>query len=102
MKNIAEQNELIARFMEWNEGENSTKECLFFEAWDEVTDQVTIAELKFHLDWNWIMPVVDKISEISAKENVDDKLQLWMFLTNDIDSVFAKSVEFIEWYNQNK
>ena len=61
------------------------------------------SDLKYHSDWNWLMPVVEKCLFVSDEEldnweehyeNIDDA-----FYQVDIDEVWGAVVEFIKWYN---
>ena len=71
--------------------------------------------LKYNSSWDWLMPVVSKITSIFTKweyeseqrkkaEDIFDMTNLFdEFITGDISSVLNRCVEFIEWYNdQNK
>lgn len=70
---------------------------------------------EFHNNWNWLMDVVAKCTEIGYSGNIDfeDKVYIkWeelfgnnlsgAFLGNHIDEVYLAVVEFIKWYNKNK
>ena len=61
-------------------------------------------KLKFHSDWNWLMEVVDKCSktacDLGNTAELELKLEMWMFLTQELTSVYCACVEFIKWYNQ--
>lgn len=97
---IAKQNELIVRFLDWNEGEDSTPECLFFEAFNEPTDQRTLDEMLFNKSWDWLMPVIDQIKCVGVDEytlidNIDDVL-----ICIELQKTFEAVIEFIEWYNE--
>ena len=69
--------------------------------------------LVFHLDWNWLMEVVEKIEMLgfifSIKKNwakiTKDKIVIvvrWEEDNNKIEAVYNASLEFIKWYNENK
>lgn len=95
-----------------------------------LTERISIANLKYHSSWNWLMPVVEKISKL---ETPNDKYEngeriyvenysprtfglmnengeyLFRFnghqlLTSEsfIGSVYLGVVDFIKWYNENK
>lgn len=60
-------------------------------------------ELRFHLDWNWLMPVVHKILE-ETPHNVqafsgNDIFEIG--LGSSIETIFKSVVEYIMWYNNN-
>jgi hypothetical protein len=69
---------------------------------------IGLDKLEFHTSWDWLMPVVRKIVEISCNENED------AFLSDEytsilettplaiIEDTYKAVVEFIKWYNENK
>jgi len=69
-------------------------------------------ELRFHLDWNWLMEVVEKIEKqgfIFDIKNYTTKITTgWKIgfkpIKTDSDtkiqSVYNACLEFIKWYNQ--
>jgi len=120
-------NKVIAEFMgEWNVKESNGRfvctncghEYSAMLGDDEVPmihtgclpDIVYLA--KYHSSWDWLMPVVDKCTQIGFRnQDFDTEIyQKWeqifddqgMFLGNHCDEVWDACVEFIEWYNQNK
>lgn len=64
---------------------------------------------KFHLSWDWLMPVLKKISSIANQDFFSDHYFEFeerfsgefnpIFRT--VEEVHEKTVEFIEWYNKN-
>jgi hypothetical protein len=72
------------------------------------------AFLKYHKDWNWLMPVVEKIEhEITPVEILDFQCRIsrtiynpeQILTTSDeskIAAVYNAVIQFITWYNQNK
>jgi len=115
---LIENNKLIAEFMKLEKYHSSAKEwlknkCIYSDE-----------ELPYNSDWNWLMEVVEKISEIpldDAESNDDmcyprtfgmkDDVGRYMVRFNGcglcfgedfIESVYNACVEFIKWYNQNK
>lgn len=66
-------------------------------------------ELQYHISWDWLMPVVEKINESPKPKRVrwdtisretDKVLDLPIY--TPIQDVHKAVVEFIKWYNQNK
>lgn len=53
--------------------------------------------LKYHLSWDWIMKVVDKI-----QNDINEKKLNYTFI-NDIKlkTTYESVIEFIKWYNLN-
>jgi hypothetical protein len=106
-------NKLIAEFMEfqytsigWYDSEESLN----------LKGDNTFDELKFHTDWNWLMPVIDKIESMGywvdyTKGDVfiyDDNYNLVipnpMHENEDtkLSIHYKEVVEFINWYNKKK
>ena len=84
--NTQENNELIAEFM----------------GVDPIDIDYAIDEygkLKYHLSWDWLMPVVEKIEQVH--EGVPQEL-IKLSLFSTIDEVYNAIIEFIKWYNKNK
>jgi len=110
-------NELIANFMNWQHHE------------DPKYHNHEMANLKYHFDWNWLMPVVEKIESIqdehhgyfgvhiSSNSCSIQGTNLWKaiepnskygavymsdpnaILSTKIESTYYNVVEFIKWYN---
>jgi len=59
----------------------------------------------YHSEWNWLMPVIIKINDLTVVnekcfinyEKIESTL-----LELDIEKLHEAVVEFIKWYNQNK
>ena len=78
-KKIIEENKLIAEFMEYEQEDKDSNfitdhlVCLKEEYWnsteDDWTNSLSPSEMKFHSSWDWLMPVVDKIEEISFTDD---------------------------------
>lgn len=124
MKNIIENNKLIAEFLVKNEGGLVKLEENIFSTIDEFEipdDYLTLKDLKYHKDWNWLMEVVEKIERFEGENryamyNVDIQQCFVEIIENHtyetiinidanskIEAVYNACVEFIKWYNeQNK
>lgn len=130
MKNIVENNKLIAEFM----GEfdkilstgniHSWSDAPFYYTTEDTKEKVikNISKYsKYSKDWNWLMKVVEKIESIEDGIYQVDILQEGCKIlkkcsllidktvsklepdTTKIKSVYLACVEFIKWYNeQNK
>lgn len=72
-------------------------------------------EMLYHTDWNWLMPVVEKIEALQDGEytfeiegcnatihNTDYSHNSHVAHDNKLDAVYSAVTEFIKWYNQNK
>lgn len=124
MKNVTENNKLIAEFLVKNEGGLVKLEENIFSTIDEFEipdDYLTLKDLKYHKDWNWLMEVVEKIERFEGENryamyNVDIQQCFVEIIENHtyetiinidanskIEAVYNACVEFIKWYNeQNK
>jgi len=100
MKTTEEGNKLIAEFMEWP----TKKTCAHCKAIS-----------KYSTSWDWLMPVVEKIGELTEYELVfrydesywnrygENPLNQFFGGYIDVLNIWAAVVKFIEWYNtQNK
>lgn len=105
-----ENNKLIAEFLVNNEGNLVKIRDGVYSTIDDnevPDDDLTINDLKFHSDWNWLMQVVDKIYEMNLYYDryidynssmiSDGKINLG----TRINRVYEQVVEFIKWYNEN-
>jgi hypothetical protein len=87
----------------------------------EISETETCLEtdLAYHTDWNWLMPVVEKIEHIDSidvniltngtriyewrsggKVIIDNSADI--SFSNKIEHTYHAVVEFIKWYNENK
>ena len=101
--NITE-NKLIAEFME-------------VDYIDVDTFEETEGELKYHISWDWLMPVVEKINLLDdfrhsihittyrthlLDNRVNDGFDEFFVEDSTILATYKAVVEFIKWYNENK
>ena len=68
---------------------------------------ILINDLKYHSDWGWLMPVIERVKDIVLQdrpyEGILDKADvLNLYITAPIKTVWEQTVYFIEWYNQNQ
>ena len=96
-------NKIIAEFM----GATLTKDLqIMYPVYEG--DSSYVKDLKYHLDWNWLMEVVEKCLVGEAEYNEDEAKkaihEIYESLCNiNITSVYNACVKFIKWYNeQNK
>ena len=114
---IFNSNKLIAEFMGFEIKNNK----IIYDPSDVPPDELLIGwclcNLKYHCDWNWLMPVVDKISNlphvsitlmlwgyanIKIKEHDDDYEEIIYNITMSsfsIQFLWRSIIEFIKWYN---
>ena len=89
--NTQENNRLIAEFMEY----------------PELGTEGDFSYLKYHTSWDWLMPVVEKISQI---EDDDFDMQIYnryeyitkLPITGSRELIYKAVVEFIKWYNKKE
>ena len=87
-------NKLIAEFMGMvvSDSDNYTSEL----------HTNVVADLKYHTEWNWLMPVGEKIDAMFGEnDEVDDAINRVhnAVLSFDIDNTYRAIVEFIKTYN---
>ena len=90
-------NKLIAEFMGVPQGEHThfMVEPFALESYANVDD------LKYDISWDWLMPVVQKVSSLCDEPCELDNMK-HALLTGDIESVYDDVVEFIKEYNNGK
>ena len=126
MKNIIENNKLIAEFMGVFDKILSTgnihswSDAPFYYTTEDTREKVikNISKYsKYSKDWNWLMQVVEKIENLS-KEGETYMFSITKFSARvtykgsrivdlpidntKIEAVYNACVEFIKWYNENK
>jgi len=100
--NTTENNKIIAEFMGRNGKINKS-----LYTWKGIDKLLTggwipVEQMKFHSDWNWLMEVVEKISEYRlVYPNKANKVCDLKVVINK-DALYNSCVEFIKWYNLNK
>jgi hypothetical protein len=131
MKNIVENNRLIAEFLNWEFDDLSeTFETPFLKLVEpqafgdeQFSCKLQDFELEFHSDWNWLMEVVEKIHSMQSYgvlinpngtyiQDEDDKVICMTFKneevngeiisSSNIEATFNCCVEFVNWYNEQK
>lgn len=114
-----ENNKLIAEFM-GDKKVNSISIEEFIKIPSEERFQYNgwfAEDLQYHSDWNWLMPVVEKIEhienadfvvyinveccKITARETYPNLVIIETAKTK-IEATYKAIVEFIKWYNQQK
>ena len=115
MENVTENNKLIAEFLGYSQPHPDYPDTTYWYKKD--CQPLTI--LLFHLDWNWLMKVVEKIESLPDEENngkfffeiYQDSISIFSnghYINELIDvigqgsrlnNVYQACVEFINWYN---
>ena len=119
-----ENNKIIAKFM----GATLTKDLqIMYPVYEG--DSSYVKDLKYHLDWNWLMEVVEKIEslgyrtltenecfmitksklssfDVRSKDDYNtifsDNYEINHYGGSKKENVYNACVEFIKWYNENK
>ncbi len=113
-KDIKTSNFIIAKFMGYQlitPSMRSNPEFWRYSYWEHETDSekyppVIEDGLKYHLSWDWLIPVIDKI--YSSDDYVEYKKSLNQFSdgifinTKYIDSTYNQVVDYLKWYNSYK
>jgi len=118
MANVTENNKLIAEFMgaklakddygefgyHYPKGSKKPPTCIWgFSPY----------ALRYNKDFDWLMPVIDKISKQAIIETKNSNETMYVSITvpdkyyqsatgKPIDTLFNSAVEFIKWHNKNK
>lgn len=98
-----ENNKIIAEFMGYIDNGCSEEGFLI----NPITNfDEEINDLRYHLDWNWLMEVVEKIFKDFYKINpcpIYLKINIEKALNEvNIEAVYNACVEFIKWYDEQK
>lgn len=110
-------NKLIAEFMGftydknigWHDNTMLMPQCVY-----DNQDGNCFDELLFNISWDWLMPVVEKCTQIGFRDTDNDDsplYELWdrlfcdnmgQFVGNHIDELYNSVVEFIQESNNKK
>ena len=115
LKTMEESNKLIAEFMDyptcsdyWKkdegfQGEDYKDYYYVHGQYDQCygSSNFHVNDMKFDLSWDWLMPVIEKITELCEEPQELDELK-HALLCVDIKSVYFIVVEFIKEYNNGK
>ena len=92
------ENKLIAEFMGMEESNGEYYKRIYNSG-----DWIPLNELKFHTSWDWLMPVVSKITKDEKYlENEYRKNLMDIVPYGQREDVYNAVVEFINEYNKNK
>lgn len=116
---IIDGNKLIAEFLKYPEGFPHKIDDYGYEQTVEGfkirTEDIALEDLKYHLSFDWLMPVVEKITNVLNYSVELNNLGAnnWRFaiysggclvcqsrlLETPIEATWSAVVEFIKWYN---
>lgn len=92
-----EKNRLIAEFMGYTQPHPNYPNSTYW--YKEGQEPLTI--LLFEQDWNWLMPVVFKITEIKGVYK-EEQQKVFNSISPIILDTHNAVVQFIQWYNTQK
>jgi hypothetical protein len=114
MRTIEENNRLIAEFMGqlFHNGNTCLPEHNRYIGEGNYSSFFKVTDLKYHESWDWLMPVVEKVSSIFGEWDYDDERRekaediFYMdnmfseFISSNIEAIYNRCIQFIEWYNE--
>ena len=104
-------NVVLANFMGWEEIYEGANQFAYNKPKgdDTIYYRRDLRGLQYHVDWNWLMPVLHKIEQIRLnssitneevdyrKDVIDNKV-----IQVDIQQTYTCIVDFVKWYNKTK
>lgn len=95
--NSIESNKLMATFLGWQYTEETETQFALFHVGENT---YTIGTLKFNSDWNWLIEVVKKITDMGIFVKYDNSKFYKCISKFEIKTTYNACIEFIKWYNQ--
>jgi len=92
-KSIIENNTMIAEFMGWKF--NKHRKAYYIPSGNKYSFKGKTEDLMFHYWWDWLMPVIGKLSNACENPEELDSLK-YALLCNDIDTAYACVVDLIK------
>lgn len=110
---ITQGNKLIALFMGFTERTDLTTNGMpLYQRSPEKGQTMTacysaqeheeFVQLQYHSSWDWIMPVIHKISDLKEVDIERKRIMQNTLSTAHLDTVYSFVIGFIKWYNENK
>ena len=111
--NTIENNKLLAEFMGGYQYDQED-DFITFDFTNNIfsNDTISLKHLKFDIDWNWLMEVVEKIDSLCINTGfeiysryvhirVNNNLTISSNVCNSKrEAVYKACVEFVKWYNE--
>jgi len=91
-------NKLIAEFMGMNYGDPNDNSVMI-QMTPQGNEVVPIDSMKYHLSWDWLMPVVETCYHNGAEENEIGDIT-HALLNCDINYTYKALLQFINEYNK--
>jgi len=88
-----------------------TDRVIFGDKMEPILFYLNPDELLYDTSWDWLMPVVEKITVLSTQDYESDIYGEYMgrfeiiddcFMSANIEVIYKTIIEFIKWYNKNK
>ena len=119
MKTLEEKNRMIAEFMGGKKDAYGSYDLYSVAELTKTFEEVDAedphaihfyhpAQMRFNSSWEWLIPVISKIVNMSVKHEDFSKMLNYVEQgllyggVSDITKPYKRVVEFIEWYNENK
>lgn len=107
-----ENNKIMAEFMGGLKNRESRLSLQNNEIWLPVHGVCHLGNngkvLKYHLSWDWLIPVVEKIEDLNYGFEIignyckiGNNTNIQCSQPTKIQAVYNACVEFIKWYNEN-
>lgn len=85
---ITESNKLIAKFMGCDSHFSESSGCIVYNFSDNhETIFLSIQRARYHTEWNWLMPVIEKIARIPIE---------WENSENDTDTYYPRTFGMVD------
>ena len=111
-KEILENNKLIIEFMSIGFAKGYTSDSrnpgYLFDKKPQYNPDIwatliySIPNVEYHKSWDWLMPVIEKISKLKLTENVYWIAVCHRHINTPFQIIYDSIIEFIKWYNLNK
>lgn len=109
-------NELIAEFMGYefiNDAPEEFPKGYWYLTADIESDWMVEQDMQYHESWDWLMPVVEKISALNGVHYIIEGhcgMVIYSFgkqivknsSDSNIETVYKSVVEFINWHNSQQ
>lgn len=99
-------NELIAEFMGWERYSQNSFKCPNIYPIENSTSYgwttFTADQFQFTDSWDWLMPVVEKVSEYRMAYPVQAMRVCNLKIVTGKQHLYIAVIEFIKWYNDQK
>lgn len=98
-KEAIENNKMIAEFLGYKI--NNAKYMVFEPS--TIVGQYSVDRLFFNTSWDWLMPVINRITCLGIDHNEDLFMKIGnSFNSINIDNTYKHVVNYVKWYNENK